>query len=580
MTADFFLGTANPGFTLPAFRAWVTREILSAKAARAAGIVAWLPAGIDADPAAWVRTTAENLLAQLKERAKILDAGGDQAARAAELLLDDLFDQGILPTYAFPTDLCSFLVEGKDGYRVVEKEKPQQSINKALSEYAPGRLVVIDKVTYRSGGVKANTLPGEPNRAAPVFGRQKEYVFCPDCSFVHVPDVAGHIEFSDCPLCGRAGDLARAWMITPEVFHPEHGQAVNPTDRDQDFTYASSAQFPQPVAEDDDAGWHAIGVHGRVRYAMDQPLVIVNRGDEETNDGFFICDQCGQAVLASRGEPTYHRRPYQVQVAPKQSSPGRCAGAFRKVFLGNLFRSDLMLLRIALTPPFCQDLADRVFRVALEDALRSFAEGLLKAASLHLDIDPGEFSSGFRLLPRQGKRFLRADVYLFDNLSGGAGYAEQAGQEIDAVLLRLADVLTNCPNHCESSCQGCLRYYGNRFWHTSLDRWLALSLLEYLSAGKFPATTDLGAQASRLEPLRRMLELDGYRARANVVHGGQVVPLLVSHDDRAVVVGSYHGLLDEAELSHPLKELDGKLINEYRLTRNLPGAYQQIRELL
>jgi hypothetical protein len=247
-----------------------------------------------------------------------------------------------------------------------------------------------------------------------------------------------------------------------------------------------------------------------------------------------------------------------------------------------------MLLRITLEPPFGQNLADRVFRVALEDALRSFAEGLLKAASLHLDIDPGEFSAGFRLLTRQGKRSLRADVYLFDNLSGGAGYAEQAGQELDAVLVRLTDVLTNCPNDCETSCQGCLRHYGNRYWHESLDRWLALSLLNYLREGDTPATSDLHEQARRLEPLRRMLEMDGYQTRAVTIYDGQVVPLLVSHDGRSVAVGTYQGLLNDTALTfeHPLEMLDGspglavRLINEYRLTRNLPAAYQQVRDLL
>jgi ATP-dependent helicase YprA (DUF1998 family) len=588
MTTGFFLGTDDPGFTLPAFRAWIQHEILPAKAARTAGIVAWLPPGIDPDPAAWVRQTAQDLLGKLGQRAKTLSAGGEAAARAAQLLLDDLFDQGILPTYAFPTDLASFLVEGKDGYRIVEKEKPQQGINQALSEYAPGRLVVIDKVTYRSGGVTASTLATEPNRAAPLFSRQRDYVFCPDCSFVHVPHVAGDVELAGCPLCGRTEDLSRASMITPEVFYPEHGQPVNPTDRDQDLTYASSAQFPQPVADDDDADWHPVGEHGQIRYAIDQPLVVVNRGDEETNDGFLVCDHCGQAGLASKGEPPYHRRPYLIQVPPRQPHPGKCPGIFRNVFLGNLFRSDLMLLRITLKPPFGQNLADRVFRVAVEDALRSLAEGLLKAASLHLDIDPGEFSAGFRLLPRHGKRFLRADVYLFDNLSGGAGYAEQAGQEIDAVLLRLTDVLTKCPNDCETSCQGCLRHYGNRFWHESLDRWLALSLLSYLRDGNAPPTTGLGEQARRLESLRRMLELDGYQARTAAVLDGQFVPLLVTRDDHSVAVGTYHGLLDEnaPAFSHPLEVLDGRrgvtvrLVNDYRLTRNLPAAYQEVRDLL
>src|SRR5439155_1338479 len=130
---------------------------------------------------------------------------------------------------------------------VVEKEKPQLAINQALSEYAPGRLVVIDKVTYRSGGVAASVPPTEVDRAAPLFARPVDYVSCPQCSFVAPPVTPDTVIPDTCPLCRQTGGLARMPMITPEVFHPEEAQAIRPTDRDQDYSYASSAQFPVPV---------------------------------------------------------------------------------------------------------------------------------------------------------------------------------------------------------------------------------------------------------------------------------------------------------------------------------------------
>ena len=65
-------------------------------------------------------------------------------------LLDLLFEKGLLPSYAFPTDLCSFVIQerGEHG-RIREKERPQLAKNQALSEYAPGRLLVVNKETYR-----------------------------------------------------------------------------------------------------------------------------------------------------------------------------------------------------------------------------------------------------------------------------------------------------------------------------------------------------------------------------------------------------------------------------------------------
>src|SRR5262249_22384149 len=144
-----------------------------------------------------------------------------------------------------------------------------------------------------------------------------------------------------------------------------------------------------------------------------------------------------------------------------------------------------------------------------------------------------------------------------DTLSGGAGYAEQAGQELEAVLGRLDKLLTGCV--CDTSCQGCLRHYGNRFWHESLDRRLAPALLDYLRHDRFPPTDDLEAQASRLEQLRDMLRLDGYQADTSVVTGNGHVPLLVRRGDRVVTVGTYHGLLTDqsAAFRHPLNNLRG-----------------------
>jgi hypothetical protein len=375
-------------------------------------------------------------------------------------------------------------------------------------------------------------------------------------------------------------------MLTPEVFHPEEARPVSPTDRDQEYSYASTAQFPVPVDGADVTGWHPYRHHAELTYARAQPLVIVNRGNEDTAQGFWVCDLCGAASLADGAAPTRHPyRPYFVQVPPRQPSPGPCHGQFRQVFLGHQFRSDLMVLRVTLDPPFRQNRDDRVFRCALDDAMLTFAEALVLGASRRLDIDPAEFSAGFRLWHHTDDGRIRFDVYLFDTLVGGAGYAEEAGRELDGVLEETWAILSGCD--CDTSCQNCLRHYGNRIHHERLDRFLAAQVLAYVRDGAFPGTADLERQACLLEPLRRMAELDGLAAKGDVMHGGVRVPLLVSRGGRRVAVGTFPGLLDDKalEFEHPLTALDGTgtavaLVSDYRLTRNLPGAYQQIRRLL
>ena len=85
-----------------------------------------------------------------------------------------------------------------------------------------------------------------------------------------------------------------------------------------------------------------------------------------------------------------------------------------------------------------------------------------------------------------------------------------------------------------------------------------------------------------------MLELDNYTCKALASHHGHKVPLLIEKGDRFLAVGCYHGLLNDkaVEFHHPLEELDGAtqtrvlLVNEYLLTRNLPGAYEEVIQVI
>jgi ATP-dependent helicase YprA (DUF1998 family) len=645
-TRAFFAGTTDSAFSLLKFAAWVKKEVIDPSRPQTERVVSWLPRAIAVDRASWVRHIAQDLLDRLGVLAKefqkrigneitiaeeeaftdsseqpqeanapvngTTDEGSDpdklaspaygaQLMEAAaledaegSLLLNFLFDKGLLPTYAFPTDLCSFLIEKpvrrKGWTEIVAKERPQQAIGKALSEYAPGRLIVVDKETYRSGGVGAAVLSAVRDRAAPLFEATnlRHYVFCPACSYVQEPSADPNGRYISCPLCGRPGELEQARMITPEVFHPERGRPIAEQDRDQEFTYATSAQFPVPIGHEDIGSWTPIGTNGSFANVPDQLLIIVNKGEKEHNTGFDVCDKCGFARLADDTIPERHERPYLLPWI-RGERPPPCDGEFHRVFLGHQFRSDLLLLRVQIEPPFSDELHSSVAMHALQDALRTLAEALLLAASYALSIDPAEFSAGFRLVPKEADHPLRADVYLFDTLAGGAGYAAQAAQDLESILRgRLTDILRSCPKSCDRSCYDCLRHYGNQFWHESLDRNLALTLLNYLLNGAVPATDDFDLQVSRLAPLKRMLELDKYTCNTLTSCQGTTVPLLVQEGNRALAIGSYNGLLNDKSLEfhHPLEELDGAehtrvlLINEYLLTRNLPGAYDEVKRLL
>ena len=72
-------------------------------------------------------------------------------------LLDCLLEESVLPTYSFPRNVVGFEVEDKvKGSRLLQR--PDRSLDIAVSEYAPGREIVIDKKTYIAGGMGVRTF--------------------------------------------------------------------------------------------------------------------------------------------------------------------------------------------------------------------------------------------------------------------------------------------------------------------------------------------------------------------------------------------------------------------------------------
>jgi hypothetical protein len=124
-------------------------------------IAGWLPAaifetGIADEKRKFVRKIADELLGTLVrlrgERlgatptpSEVGDAADNEQAADPDDgtgggLIDLCFEHGLLPSYAFPTDLCSFVIQDWDKtrsrWRVTVKERPQLAKAQALSAWA------------------------------------------------------------------------------------------------------------------------------------------------------------------------------------------------------------------------------------------------------------------------------------------------------------------------------------------------------------------------------------------------------------------------------------------------------------
>ena len=65
-------------------------------------------------------------------------------------LLDALYEEGIIPTYSFPKNVVSTYITDMSGKLRYEVDR---GLDVAISEYAPGRSIVVDKQTYQIGGL-------------------------------------------------------------------------------------------------------------------------------------------------------------------------------------------------------------------------------------------------------------------------------------------------------------------------------------------------------------------------------------------------------------------------------------------
>ncbi|MCZ2152958.1 MAG: DUF1998 domain-containing protein [Bryobacterales bacterium] len=224
--------------------------------------------------------------------------------------------------------------------------------------------------------------------------------------------------------------------------------------------------------------------------------------------------------------------------------------------------------------------------LATEVALRTASEALAKAACQLLELEEQELQAEFRpALTENGQRGIEAEIYLYDTLPGGAGFAKQAGRLGKSLFERAVDILEQCPDNCDRSCYRCLRSYKNKFEHELLDRHVGAALLRHALNGEPMALPPNRVQHS-LDKLYYDLQRSGEgtisverAANHNVPGLGTITaPILVKGNGLDVVIDVSRPLcadvptqpgLDELKEFSPIPLI---VIDELLIRRNLPRA--------
>lgn len=444
--------------------------------------------------------------------------------RLDEDLLQTLIGRAVFPRYAFPTDVVTFWVaqdrqRGRPAGKRVFDYAPQRDLQLALTEYAPGRSLTVDKWRFESAALFS---PFEPS-PGPTLDRRKPYTHCRSCDFVSLDATSAVL--TECPVCG-SDQISHKAFITPAGFAPDINLRREP-DRGQAVTYAGRTDRARLELQDPPDAWHATLYGGRLRvWTGPRRLAMVNKGVGER--GFRVCRACGRAepeygpgytrtTLTRAGQPTQHAHPLDRGVI--------CTGAAEGPFyLGHRFPTDALLLRLRVDAPLRLGATaiDGLLSPAARMALTSLVEALALAASRTLQIDEGELSGWWT--PVRGGRVDEAQIYLYDLLPGGAGYARAVGDALEGVFDAAERLLDGCD--CATSCYRCIRHYANNWIHPALDRHLALALLRHVRTGAVPAL-DPSARAESLRGMREYLGLRGIPFSVEVAVAGDTVPMVI-----------------------------------------------------
>jgi hypothetical protein len=212
-----------------------------------------------------------------------------------------------------------------------------------------------------------------------------------------------------------------------------------------------------------------------------------------------------------------------------------------------------------------------------------------------LQIEPGELMAEYRpALTPAGKSGLEAEIFLYDTLPGGAGFASQVAHRGGELFEQALTLMKTCPEDCDASCYRCLRSFKNKFEHGLLDRHVGAELLDYLISGEMqPFNARRIRSSSRLLHQDLERQTDGFvfavDEDVNVPGVGPVtIPILATRADGKRFAIALAGALTGDHPADPavayMREKWGEIpvipVNELLVRGNLPAATRNVQSAL
>jgi len=384
-------------------------------------------------------------------------------------------ESGFLPSAGLPTGIVEFdtLNVGDLAKKNIVKSKPSYFITRALSEFAPGKEVVIDGRCYVSKGIVLENEMG--NRA------EREIVqSCKHCGYQRIADIASEKEVNSmCPHCGHnsfkglnfidptLNGMSYTEMIQPAGFATDLYELPTRKISENSFTEYIDPLLINvtPWQNESTTLFDVRGSEGNAE------ILFYNMGN---GNGYSICLHCGRAA-SDRLTLSDHKR-LRGGKSKENDKNALCSGndsahaIHDNVILGGRFKTDFSEIR------FKDDSNQFTKNISL---LYTLGVVLSKELSHYLGVEEGEIDFGI-------KRYdTYSTVFIFDTVKGGAGYASQFSLHAGEIFASARHKLGHC--NCSTACTKCL-IDRNTQWHIDkLDKNVALAWLNRVTNTSVPS---------------------------------------------------------------------------------------------
>jgi DEAD/DEAH box helicase domain-containing protein len=392
----------------------------------------------------------------------------DKAVNSDQLIQAELSQRlasaGILPMFGFPTRTRSLFRGGPDnkGDKLTISDRP---LDHAIWSFSPGAELAKDKQIHTAYGFAVITegRDGRQHYDQDPMGKKIDVIRCldPTCNAIGLNDG------DECEICQGAIEIF-------PLYQPKGFVTIGkPRDYDGQRNRGPSILPPILAFSPDYSNGLGFGACGyTLTNNREIALVNDNRGNK-----FEFYRQFNTVIV--KDETLYSD---DINNKIKIREPD----LINKGVIGSVFATDVLSIVVNKLPSGIgsKGVLDRSQPNA-EQAIVSFSELLRLAIASNLDIDPMELRAGKQpYLDKNGPTF---QIFIADALENGSGYVRYASEKnrlYDIIYDHYETLKAKWENkahaNCDTSCQVCLRNYGNRMQHGYLDWRLALDLCELI----------------------------------------------------------------------------------------------------